>query len=103
MEKGANEAVAAAAQARQARIQDLIQQRQSILGKKDQTDMSAISTDLPKAVSMGTREAYELVMRTQSTLQAKQLEEQRKQRIAQELTNQILKESQKQNIIGLIQ
>ena len=103
MEKGANEAVAAAAQARQARIQDLIQQRQSILGKKDQTDMSAISTDLPKAVSMGTREAYELVMRTQSTIQAKQLEEQRKQRIAQELTNQILKESQKQNIIGLIQ
>lgn len=103
MEKGANEAVAAAAQARQARIQDLIQQRQSILGKRDQSDMSAISNDLPKAVSMGTREAYELVMRTQSTLQAKQLEEQRKQRIAQELTNQILKESQKQNIIGLIQ
>lgn len=102
VEQGANQAIVSAAEARQGRIRDLIQQREAILGKKDQTDMSAISTDLPKAVSMGTKEAYELVMRTQTNLQAKQLEEQRKQRVAQELTNQILKESSKQNIIGLI-
>ena len=102
VEQGANQAIVSAAEARQGRIRDLIQRREAILGKKDQTDMSAISTDLPKAVSMGTKEAYELVMRTQTNLQAKQLEEQRKQRVAQELTNQILKESSKQNIIGLI-
>jgi len=103
VEKGAKDAIVAAAEARQGRIRDLIQQREAILGKKDQTDLSPISTDLPKAVSMGTREAYELVMRTQNTLQAKQLEEQRKQRQAQELTNKILQESKKQSIIGLIQ
>jgi hypothetical protein len=103
VEKGANDAIVAAAEARQDRLRDLIQQREAILGKKDQSDLSAISADLPKAVSMGTREAYELVMRTQSTLQAKQLEEQRKQRLAQELTNKILQQSKNQTMIGLIQ
>jgi len=91
----------AAAQARQQRIRSLIDQRADLLGKNDKENQM-VSSDLPKAVSMGTREAYELVTRTQSTMQAKQLEEQRKQRLAQELTNKILLESKKQNIMGIL-
>jgi tape measure domain-containing protein len=93
--------VVAASEARQDRIRDLMQQRSELLGKGDK-DKQSFTSDLPKAVSMGTREAYELVTRTQSTMQAKQLEEQRKQRLAQELTNKILLESKKQNIMGIL-
>lgn len=83
-------------------IQGLLEERRQLLAKKEPTDISGAISDLPKAVSMGTREAYELINKTQSTMQAKQLEEQRKQRMAQELTNKILQESKKQNIMGIL-
>lgn len=103
VEQGARQSIEGAAQSRQERIRELLKQREAVLGTKDKSDMTSISTDLPKAVSMGTREAYELVTRAQTNMQAKQLEEQRRQRVAQELTNRILEESQGQNLIGLIQ
>jgi tape measure domain-containing protein len=83
-------------------VQGLLEERRQLLAKKEPTDISGAISDLPKAVSMGTREAYELINKTQSTMQAKQLEEQRKQRMAQELTNKILQESKKQNIMGIL-
>ena len=83
-------------------IQGLLEERRQLLAKKEPSDISGAISDLPKAVSMGTREAYELINKTQSTMQAKQLEEQRKQRMAQELTNKILQESKKQNIMGIL-
>jgi tape measure domain-containing protein len=66
--------------------------------KKD----AAISADLPKAVSMGTREAYELINRTQSTMQSKQLEEQRRQRMAQEAANKLLEQLNKKQGMGIL-
>jgi len=69
---------------------------------KGQSSQDSFSTELPKAVSMGTKEAYELVTRTQTNMQAKQLEEQRRQRIAQEQANALLKALNEKPAIGLI-
>ena len=44
---------------------------------------SAINTELPKAISMATKEGYEYVRNAQQSAQQKQLEEQRRQRQAQ--------------------
>ena len=69
---------------------------------KGQSSQDSFSTDLPKAVSIGTKEAYELVMRTQSTLQAKQLDEQRRQRLAQEAANKLLEEIKNKPAVGIV-
>ena len=69
---------------------------------KGQSSQDSFSTDLPKAVSIGTKEAYELVMRTQSTLQAKQLDEQRRQRMAQEAANKLLEEIKNKPAVGIV-
>ena len=69
---------------------------------KGQSSQDSFSTELPKAVSIGTREAYELVTRTQTNMQAKQFEEQRRQRIAQEQANALLKALNEKPAIGLI-
>lgn len=93
------------AEAQKERIKELLQlkqERDRLLEDKKPTDISGAVSDLPKAVSMGTREAYELINRTQSTMQAKQLEEQRKQRMAQDLTNKLLSEAKKNNLMGII-
>jgi len=93
------------AEAQKNRIKDLLQlkeERDRLLEDKKPTDISGAVSDLPKAISMGTREAYELINRTQSTMQAKQLEEQRKQRMAQDLTNKLLSEAKKNNLMGIL-
>ena len=41
---------------------------------------STINTELPKAISMATKEGYEYVRNAQQSAQQKQLEEQRRQR-----------------------
>ena len=80
-----------------------VKQATAFLASQDKTQKESISTDLPKAVSFGTKEAYELIMKTQNTMQAKQLEEQRKQRVAQEAANKLLTEIAKQPQIGIVQ
>lgn len=63
---------------------------------------SAINTELPKAISMATKEGYEYVRNAQQSAQQKQLEEQRRQRQAQEEANKILEQIKNKPAMGIV-
>ena len=82
------------------RIAKLKQQADDVLNtaKPD----SAINTELPKAISMATKEGYEYVRNAQQSAQQKQLEEQRRQRQAQEEANKILEQIKNKPAMGIV-
>lgn len=63
---------------------------------------SAINTGLPKAISMATKEGYEYIRNAQQGAQQKQLEEQRRQRQAQEEANKILEQIKNKPAMGIV-
>lgn len=69
---------------------------------KQQSSQDRFSTELPKAFQTGTKEAYDLMRQVTRNIETKQLEEQRRQRVEQEKTNELLKKINEKEAIGVI-
>lgn len=65
-------------------------------------DKDTLKTDLPAAVSLGTKEAYELINRAENDIRTRQLQEQRKQVTLQEATNKLLEEIKNKPALGVM-
>ena len=79
-----------------------ITQGQQFLTQQAIGEKSSFSSELPRAVSMGTQEAYELVTRANNQIQNKQIENQRRQIEEQKQTNVLLKEMAKNQGLGIV-
>lgn len=74
-----------------------------IAGDLAKMDKDSIRTELPAAVSAGTKEAYEMLNRVESDIRAKQFEAQKEQVNLQKATNILLDEiKNKPAVLGII-